>query len=349
MSEKKYIGIYYPDSIIKNQRSMATFCLFFDEIHLISPSDDSKDPTSMYKNLPDKFYINVFGKPSEEETKRTTEFYQFVLDNSALLKEVLFYEPHLLNSSITKIMEKLIGGHLTVEELQEFASGETPELKAMNEFNEKYPNIQSDIVFKAAVSSMKLAKDNDWVLIGDDPDAPIPVFSKKEKNVKLLTSILAEECLQVAMPSCVSMTPEQMLEARDKLKDQLIPFRMTMQKLAKRLKQSVQDSEAYFDIKREAQFIAESEVEPAIYEIKRRIEMEKNRFWIKVFGKTISWIPFIAKSFLAPTPDNIYKSIEKIYGDVGDIVESGNNVKLVREPGISYLLSAQKVIEDISS
>ena len=349
MSEKKYIGIYYPDSIIKDPRSMATFCLFFDEIHLISPSDDSKDPTSTYKNLPDKFYLNVIGKPSEEEMKRTAGFYQFVLANKALLKDVLFYEPHLLNVGVTKIMEKLLGGKLTLDELQEFASGETPEMKAINDFNEKYPNIQSDIVFKAAVSSLKLAKDNDWVLIGDDPDAPIPIFSKKEMNVRLLTSILAEECLQVAMPQCVSMTPDQILEARDKLRDQLIPFRMTMQKLASRLKQSVQDNEAYFDIKREAQFIAESEVEPAIFEVKRRIEIEKDRFWIKIFGKTISWVPFIAKSFLAPTPDNIYKTIEKVYGDVGDIVEFGNNASLVREPGISFLLSAQKVIEDFSA
>ena len=324
MSDKKYIGIYYPDSIIRDPKAMATFCLFFDEIHLISPSDDSKDPTNTYKKLPDKFYINVFGNPSEEETKKALEFYKFVLDNKSLLKEIVFYESHLLAAGATKIMEKLLGGKLTTDELLEFISGETPEIKATRKFNEEYPNIQSDIVFKAASSSLKLAKDNDWILIGDDPDVPIPVFSKKEKTVKLLTSILAEECIKVAMPQCVSMTPDEILEARAKLKDQLIPFRMTMQKLSSRLKQSVQDNVAYDDIKREAQFIAESEVEPAIFELKRRIEKEKNKFWIKVFGKTMSWIPFIAKSFLTPTPEKIYKSIEKIYGDVGDNVEGGN-------------------------
>jgi hypothetical protein len=116
----KYIGIYYPDSIIKDQKAMATFCLFFDEIHLISPSDDSKDPTNTYKNLPDEFYINVFGNPSEEETKRTIEFYKFVNDNKTLLNEILFYESHLLATGVTKIMEKLLGGELTQNELFEW-------------------------------------------------------------------------------------------------------------------------------------------------------------------------------------------------------------------------------------
>ena len=345
----KYIGIYYPNSIIRDPKAMATFCLFFDEIHLISPSDDSKDPTSTYKKLPDEFYINVLGNPSEEETKKTLEFYKFVNDNKALLKEVVFYESHLLAAGVTKIMEKLLGGKLTPDELLEFISGETPEIRATRRFNEEYPNIQSDIVFKAASSSLKLAKDNDWILIGDDPDIPIPVFSKKEQTVKQLTSILAEECIKIAMPQCVSMTPDEILEARDKLQDQLIPFRMTMQKLSSRLKQSVQDNVTYDDIKSEAQFIAESEVEPAIFELKRRIEKEKNKFWIKVFGKTMSWIPFVAKSFLAPTPENLYKSIEKIYGDVGDIVEGGNNISLVKEAGISFLLSTQKVLDDFSA
>ncbi|MCG6534387.1 MAG: hypothetical protein L7F78_06770, partial [Syntrophales bacterium LBB04] len=65
--------------------------------------------------------------------------------------------------------------------------------------------------------------------------------------------------------------------------------------------------------------------------------------------KSMSWIPFVAKSYLAPTPENIYKSIEKIYGDVGDIVEIGNNIALAKEPGISFLLSTQKVIEDFTA
>ena len=47
-----------------------------------------------------------------------------------------------------------------------------------------------------------------------------------------------------------------------------------------------------------------------------------------MFGKTMSWIPFVAKSFLTPTPENIYRSVEKIYGDVGDIVEGGNKISL---------------------
>lgn len=43
--EKRYIGVYYPDAVIENRRALATFCLFFDEIHLVTMADLARDPT----------------------------------------------------------------------------------------------------------------------------------------------------------------------------------------------------------------------------------------------------------------------------------------------------------------
>ena len=246
MAANKYVGVYHPDTIIRDPKAMATFCLFFDEIHLISPSDDSKDPTTTYKNLPDEFRISIFsiiGKPSEEETERMLDFYKFVSDIKPLLKEVVYYHPHLLNISVSQITEKLLDGKLTHNELFEFILGETAELKATRNFDQAHPDIKDDMVFKAASTSLKLAKNNGWILIGDDEETPMPILSKKNKSVRQLTSILAEECIKIVLPECLAISPEQILEARDKLKEQLIPFRMTMQKMSSRLRELVKETQ----------------------------------------------------------------------------------------------------------
>ena len=343
MVSNKYIGVYYSDTVICNPKALATFCLFFDEIHLISPSDDAKDPTTTYKNLPDKFFIHSIGQ-SRDGDKRILDFYKFVSDIKPLLKEVVYYHQHLLNTSTSQFIDKLLCGNLSSEDFTDFIFNKTPELQAMRKFNKENPNIEDDMVFNAASTSLQLVKDNDWILIGDDKSTPMPVLSKQNKTVKQLTSILAEECINIALPECCAISAEQILEAREKLRDQLIPFRMSMQKMSLRLKELIKENQDYSEIKQEAKFLAQSEIEPSMFEIKRRIEREKDKFWIKVFGKIMSWIPFVANSFLAPTPNNIKKTIEKIYSDTGDLADAGFATSIPRESGISFLLSIENII-----
>ena len=115
------------------------------------------------------------------------------------------------------------------------------------------------------------------------------------------------------------------------------------------MRELVKETQNYSEIKQEAKFLAQSEVEPSIFQLKRRIEKERNKFWIRVFGKTMSWIPFVAKSFLAPTPDNIYKSVEKVYSDLGDIVDASDNATISKAAGISFLFSIENLIESTNA
>lgn len=343
MTEKKYIGVYYPNCYIENQISLATFSLFFDELHLVTVSDMSDDPTAYLKQLPTSIKLNVIGKPSEEEIERTKNFYQFALNNQELIGEILFFHPHLLNTSVSSITNKFISGELTQEELLDFINGQTPELKAFDEFTKKFPDIKDNFVLRSSPTAMKLADDNDWILIGDNPEFPVPYLSENI-SVRFLTSILAEECIKINLPQTISLNANDILLAREKLKDQLIPFRMAMQKLSSSLKVAIKDEQNINKIKAEAKFIAESQVEPAIYELKRKIEIEKDKLWINVFGKVVSWIPFIAKGFANPTPDNIYKTMEKVYGDVGAIAQGIQAIDIAREPGICFLLKLDGII-----
>ena len=344
MTEKKYIGIYYPNSFIENENSLTTFTLFFDELHLVTIADMAKDPTNYLKNLSSPININVIGKPKQEELEKTKQFYQFALNNQKLIGQILFYHPHLLDSSINSISSKLLSGTLSPDELLNFFLGKTTEQEAINKFIEQFPNINDEFIFRSAPTAIKLSEDNDWILISDNPELPIPYLSEKISSVKFLTTILAEECIRISLPKSISLNAEDILIVRDKLQDQLIPFRMAMQKLSSVLKSTIKDNQDMNKLRAEAKFIAESQVEPAMYELRRKIEIEKDKLWIKVFGKAISWIPFIAKGFATPTPDNIFKAMEKIYGDVETISSAIQNIDIAKEPGICYLLKLDRII-----
>ncbi|MGD0827181.1 MAG: hypothetical protein ABSA09_03735 [Desulfobaccales bacterium] len=346
MDENKYIGIYYPDTIISNPYSLTTLCLFYDEIHLITISDVAENPTSYLKALPDEIKIGTFGQPGEEDIKRAIDFYQFALNNKSLLDEVLYYHPHLLNTAINEFTNKLLIGKITQQELIDFFFAKIPEIEKLKNMIDKITRIKDEVILRTAATSLNLAEKNNWVLISDNPEIPVPIFSAKFLSVINLTSILANECIKIAIPICNVLNAEEILIAREKLKDQLVPFRMTMQKLSSQLKQAINNSTNIDEIIGEAQFIAKSQVEPAIYEIRRKIEIEKDKLWVKLFGKLISWIPFVAKIYAAPTPDNLFRAMEKIYGDEGDIVNNVSSINIAKEPGISYLLNIQEITKN---
>jgi len=342
MKNHKYIGIYYPNSWIANKKSLATFCLFFDEIHLITQSDLTKDPTTFLKELPEESQISVFGNPREELINKVTAFYKFVLDNKSLLKEVIYYHPHLLDSKISDITNRLLNGGVPVDEFHNLLMGKTPEMEALSKFQEQNPEVKDEIVLRVAPTALSLAEERNWILIGDNPQMPIPVFSEKLQTVRELTSILAEECIRIVLPQCQELAAEDILAARENLKDLLIPFRMSMQKMSGNLRYAIKNKTKIKEIQAEAKFLAESIIEPALFEIKQKIKKEKSKLFIKIFGKTVSWIPLVAKSFLAPSPDQIYKTIVKIYGDVEPIVSATNEVNLAREPSLSFLLGIEE-------
>jgi hypothetical protein len=261
-------------------------------------------------------------------------------------RNTLYYHPHLFDSEISDFTNKLLHGSVPAEDLLNLINWNTEKMKAIKIFHELHPEIDDEIALRVAPTALQLAKENDWILIGDDPSMPVPLFSEKVKDVKSLSSILAEECIKIVIPKCNAISDEDILEMRDKLKNLLIPFRMGMQKLSLTLKIAIRNKSDFNEIKSEAIFISQSIVEPALFEIRRKLELEKEKLWLRVFGSVVSWIPFIAKAYATTSPNQIYKAILKIYGDVSSMTQSINEIKFNNEPGLSFLLSIEQELKD---
>lgn len=345
MAIDKYIGIYHPDVFIKNPSALTIFCIIFDELHLVSPAHGISSPTDYYKNMPDKFYINAFGSPDTEYIDHIKDFYQFTLNNRELTGNVLFYEQNLICSAANSFLSKAMGAGISIEDVQDLFNGTNKDLKFLNEVASLRPELENDFSLLSAATSLKLSQDNGWVLLGDDIERPIPKLSKRNLSVKQLTSILIEECIKLSFPVPKALNSSEILELREKLRPQLQPFRMAMQRMSSSLKKAINDNENLGDIKKEAQFIVESEIIPSLAELKSQIEFHNDKFLVKVFGKVASWLPIIGKSFLFPNPDNIFKMVESIYGGVGDVVDSKHSAEIAKQKGLSFFISLEKEIQ----
>jgi len=212
---------------------------------------------------------------------------------------------------------------------------------ALADFRSKYPAIQDAVLQKTVPTATKLAKEKEFILISDNSDIPVPVLSEKIASVRKLTAILAEECIKLYIPKCLEVSPCEILEMRESLKDFLVPFRMSLQRLSKDLRAAIENASNMGDIYGEARFIAESQVEPAVSELRLKIEKTNSKFYNRVFGKTLSWIPFIAKAYALPTPDNILDVAKRIGADSGEILDGFDDFSFSRNQGLCFLLKVE--------
>ena len=122
---------------------------------------------------------------------------------------------------------------------------------------------------------------------------------------------------------------------------------MSLQRLSKDLRSAIEAGAGIDKICEEAKFIAESQVEPAVFELKTKIENDNSKLFNRVFGKLISWVPFVAKAFSFPTPDNVFQMAKQVATDSGKLIEGLDDIALSRDEGLCFLLQVNDELEKL--
>jgi hypothetical protein len=358
-------AIYYPDCHIFNRRSLATYLLLYDELHLVALADDARDPTERFRSLPaytqvkcirpegpdvefvvSASEIRVAGDPGavDKQTQRTLLFYQFVHRYKALVGEAIFFHPHFLAAATNRITDKLLGGDLTAGELEQFFSSEGEVASGVADFEKHFPGLKDEALWRIVPTAMKLARERDLILVSDDPSVPVPVLSSEVRSVRNLTSILAEECVSLHVPICADVPPEAILEVKAELADLLAPFRMGLQRLSADLRSGIHADSSMDDVRREARFIVESRVEPALFELKRKIERHRSKLFNKAFGAVVRWAPLVGKLFATPTPTDLLALVSRVAGDTGALFEGADQLAYAKGEGLCFLLRLDEIL-----
>ena len=133
------------------------------------------------------------------------------------------------------------------------------------------------------------------VPVTDNPNFPMPISATKEvkflRFANLQAAALSIKSLDIVIPAIADINDEDILKARDKLREQLIPFRYSMLSLAPLVRDGIQSNASLEEIFEEATFITKTKVAPALYELQRRLSRERGQFWRKVIFKGSKVIP----------------------------------------------------------
>lgn len=165
------------------------------------------------------------------------------------------------------------------------------------------------------------------------------------RHANMQAAILAMKSLEVVLPAFAQLSDEELLEAREKLKEHLVPFRRQMLSLAPAVRSGMEAGAALSDVHREAEYVIQTRIVPVLGELQDRLKKEKGKFWRRLLVKG----GFLAPKFvLNYVTGGAVKAAVAAVGDVkeltSDAFDHGDVIgSLKRNGGLGYLLAIDEI------
>lgn len=212
------------------------------------------------------------------------------------------------------------------------------------------PGGNSEIIYPGSLfypaNAMVYAAQHALPLVNDNHRLPVPAFSGKDAvhNTKLLATIMAMECIKIALPNVRPLTPREIVELRAELSKDLTLFRRSLLGLAAELNRQISQNASYEDIMRAAKFIAETQVEPSLAELRAGLERSGSN-WYKRTYDLVKEVPELATIYATmPKEIAIAKVLAMIGGMFVDSHTTSSGKKEASKSGMYYLLRLQDTI-----
>jgi hypothetical protein len=156
-------------------------------------------------------------------------------------------------------------------------------------------------------------------------------------NAKLLSTIMAMECVRLVLPEVGELQPREILEAREELSKYIRPFRISLLRLAKELNSTIEGSDDPGEIVRAAEFIAQTEVLPSLLELKNELAKPR-KGWASRSWELTKKVPNLAAAYAT---FNLQEAIPKTIEALGDWLIAGFSEKKPRSD-FYYLLKLEE-------
>ncbi len=343
-------AIYYADCYPADRSLFAGMCLYFDEVHFVSPSDDasSKETYTTYLSRLDAkgLTVGVIGDAATPEAQRDIQramaFYQFVLDAKPMMGGVVHYHPNLQTVEITRISQSLLKGELSSDEWLECSRRQTREAELLATFVGEHPELNDAVLGRLLPTARDLAARHGYVPVSDQTLLPVPIVPTGSQLADTLASAAGLAILEIALPCPLWTNAEDLLELRLQLSDEIKAYRLLTLKLAGRLRTLLHANAEPRTVREEAEFLAKTEVLPHVAEIRRRIEAESGKLWRRGFGAMLKWLSLGISSYVDPSGAMVLKAIKEAGTDVAHLTETAQAISVARDPGISFLFELER-------
>lgn len=181
------------------------------------------------------------------------------------------------------------------------------------------------------------------ILINDNPNLPVlAVPAPVKANAKMLATIMAIESVNVVLPDVGVKTLAELAEFRLETKELVKPFRRAMVGLSRDLNAAILSDATLDDVWREAHFIVETTVQPALMELRADLDRAP-RPWHRRAVDAAKGLPELAGAFLTlPTHLAVAKALASAMMVLADLRDDQLQKEgLAKRGGFHYLLKVQ--------
>ncbi len=154
-----------------------------------------------------------------------------------------------------------------------------------------------------------------------------------------LASLLAVKSLNLILPQTKPAQSEVILEARERLKDYLLPFWASMLSLAGTYKSLLSQNISIHDFENECDNIVDTTVRPKLIDIKQKMLKERKNWFYRVITPAINGVKVFAAKPPLTTTDIITSSISAGANVALDIVKQSYALDSTsKQAGLTFLI-----------
>jgi hypothetical protein len=146
------------------------------------------------------------------------------------------------------------------------------------------------------------AKQN-LVLVNDKPGMPVPALGGIDLKVsaRVLSTVMALESVRLVLPPLRVLDPVEIAELRDVSREHLVPFRAAMLRLSKELNAAIAANVTIEEVRKHAEFIAQTTVLPELMELRAFLE-QPSRSGYLIAKEAVRSLPELVNNFLQMNP-----------------------------------------------
>jgi hypothetical protein len=179
-------------------------------------------------------------------------------------------------------------------------------------------------------------------LLDDGSGLALPFKGRFKDNAPVLSTILALESAELVLPDLPLMTLQELVDFRLENRRELQAFRASMLRYAQGLNQQIAEDVSVNELNRKARFLAETEIRPALHDLKRDLE-NPNRPWHKRCADGAKIASSIVAAFLTGGLMGATAAEQIKSAALSELDAKGDKYETAKRSGLYYLLKASMI------
>ena len=329
--------VYYSSPVPADAAVLTVLCLVFDKVHFphayLPKGDYDKEALARE--------ITRLDGHGERESQNLAGMLRF-LDYRAALDGILEYPTareavfvHGKDEEASKLARAIYDTHFPPRKNFE-PMFDTATVKGL-------PNSEEAVAFAGQyyyqARAIAYAAEHQLPLLDDGSGVRLPFKGRYKDNAPALSSLLAIESVAAVLPDLPLMTVQELVDFRVENRRELQAFRASMLRYGQTLNQQIVESSSIEELNRKARFLVDTEVRPALHDLKRDLD-NPNRPWHRRVADGARISASLVAGFISGAPLAATAAASIQAAALAEFEAKGDEKEAAKRNGLYYLLKA---------